>query len=400
MRRPLFVFRRREISAKDGERNKAALHKGLFDNLEAKVFRPISSLRADFGMSDNNGQSDDDASIVSRAVAAYRRDDNEDLSKPSSMWEHIFNARHIPIHKTLTGNDDQAIQRLFRRPSDSDLFYGFDGLVADFVNAMRAASKEARTNYAKVPHDHLLRAAELMGALPYENRDGWFVDPSTLQRGFMATDHVIDALDAYFGVPLEFKNPFADEYGTQTKRGVISLMVPQALYHAWRGRELVKGIARPRILEIGGGLGRAAYFAWQMGIKDYTIIDLPLSGLSQANFLMRVIGEENVVLQGEDAAASSAKIKLLKPSAFLEGELSRYDLIINANSMTEMSRETAERYWNRIRKATSRFLSINHESNPFTVREIAEAHAEYVKASQRHTYGMRKSYAEELFEFF
>jgi hypothetical protein len=67
------------------------------------------------------------------------------------------------------------IQRLFRVLSESNLFYGFDGLFVDFVKAIKSVSREGRSNYAKVPHHHLLRAAELMGALPNENRDGWFM---------------------------------------------------------------------------------------------------------------------------------------------------------------------------------------------------------------------------------
>jgi hypothetical protein len=67
--------------------------------------------------------------------------------------------------------------------------------------------------------------------------------------------------------------------------------------------------------------------------------------------------------------------------------------------MTEMSRETAQNYWSRIRTATPKFLSINHEANLFTIRQLATEDARHVKASQRYPYGLRKSYAEEIFEF-
>jgi hypothetical protein len=77
---------------------------------------------------------------------------------------------------------------------------------------------------------------------------------------------------------------------------------------------------------------------------------------------MRTLGEDNVTLYGEESPKYSNKIKLYQPSVFLDG-LERYDIIINANSMTEMSREAAQSYWNRIRNDTTKFLSINHGAN-------------------------------------
>jgi hypothetical protein len=113
---------------------------------------------------------------------------------------------------------------------------------------------------------------------------------------------------------------------------------------------------------------------------------------------MRTLGDDNVTLYGEESPKYSNKIKLYQPSVFLDG-LERYDIIINANSMTEMSREAAQSYWNRIRNVTTKFLSINHEANLFTVRQLATGDAEHVKASERYPYGLQKSYAEEIFKF-
>jgi hypothetical protein len=177
----------------------------------------------------------------------------------------------------------------------SNLFYGFDGTVIEFVQTIKRHLNEGKT-IAKLPHDHLLRAAEIMGALPYEHIDGGGPDGNIVSYGSMPTDEIIDAIDRHLGVSLKFPNPFPDEYGIQTSRGIVSCHVPHAIYHAWRIREFVKSKNNPRVLEIGGGLGRAAYYAWQLGIKDYTIIDLPLTDVSQAYFLMRTLGDDNNAL--------------------------------------------------------------------------------------------------------
>jgi hypothetical protein len=370
------------------------LYRALFRDLDRKLFRDIRSLKADFGIS--AGETAEDTLIIDRIVDAYKQK-AASAAKPSGIWEHIYNTRQMDIHNVLIGNHRDAVENLLRRPGDSNLFYGFDGTVVEFVQKIKRHMNEGPT-FAKLPHDHLLRAAEIMGALPYEHIDGGGPDANIASYGSMPTDKIIDAMDRHLGVSLKFQNPFPDEFGVQTSRGIVSYHVPHAIYHAWRIRELVKNKNNPRVLEIGGGLGRAAYFAWQLGIKDYTIIDLPLTGVSQAYFLMRTLGEDNVILQGEESPKYSNKVKLHQPSVFLDG-LERYDIIINANSMTEMSREAAQSYWNRIRNATTRFLSINHEANPFTIRQLATADAEHVKASQRYPYGLRKSYAEEIFEF-
>src|SRR5690606_14876259 len=116
-----------------------------------------------------------------------------------------------------------------------------------------------------------------------------------------------------------------------SRRGIISYRVPQALYQAWRMAQLLKDIARPRVLEIGAGLGRTAFYARKFGILDYTIIDIPVTALSQGYYLGRVLGEDQIHLAGEDRASSDERIKILPPSYFLTGE-DRYDLILNADS--------------------------------------------------------------------
>ncbi len=56
-----------------------------------------------------------------------------------------------------------------------------------------------------------------------------------------------------------------------------------------------------RVLEIGAGLGRTAYYAWRAGIRHYTIVDVPLTAVAQADFLGRTLGPEALTLAGEDA---------------------------------------------------------------------------------------------------
>ena len=114
---------------------------------------------------------------------------------------------------------------------------------------------------------------------------------------------------------------------------------------------------------------------------------------------MRSLGEANVSLREESRARKDDTVKLIHPSDFLRDADSRYDLVINANSMTEMSLKVASDYWNHIRCVADAFLSINHESNAFSVKQLFEEDRMFVKDWTRHAYGLRKGYAEEVFYF-
>lgn len=72
--------------------------------------------------------------------------------------------------------------------------------------------------------------------------------------------------------------------------------------------------------------------------------------------------------------------------------------MLNVDSLPEVGRATAERYIERIAARTSMFLSINHEANDFTVRELLEENDDVV-SYDRFPYWMRRGYAEELVRF-
>ena len=113
-------------------------------------------------------------------------------------------------------------------------------------------------------------------------------------------DHILDEIEERSPRPIRFPNPYPGERGLLTAtRGVASFRAIQALYQAWRLRELSRGQNDFRVLEIGAGLGRTAYFAQALGMSDYTIIDIPLTNAAQGYFLGRTLGPDNIVLFGE-----------------------------------------------------------------------------------------------------
>lgn len=326
----------------------------------------------------------EDKELIQRIIAAYQRANQTDLGK--SMWKFFFTTYHQPIHQALIDGNEKTVTEILRKPEISDLFYGFDLLTKSFQHVFR--NKKVRKAYAKVCLDGLVRFAESVGAVSMDNPE------SELEyRSFWKTENVLSELDKVC-MPFSMPNPFANEHGVGSSRGVISYRVPQALYQAWRIKQLVDGIQNPRVLEIGAGLGRTAFYAYELEIKDYTIVDLPISTIAQAYYLGRTLGEENIHLDGELFDDGSNRVKIITPDTFL-AESKTYDLILNVDSLPEMDFHVAQAYWEKIKASTNIFLSINHEVNSFRVRDLLVKDLNSLNV-QRGLYWMRKGYVEEL----
>lgn len=335
----------------------------------------------------------DDLALVRRLLAAYRLAVAEGHATGDSMWTEFFERMHGDIHRVFMSDDIQAAAAILRDPGRSDHFYGFDSLSAQIL--LLAAAENWRHANAMGVADSLVRLAESVGARRYPYPEAFasgYGQPPAAEPETCLAD-----VEAKLGLSLPTPNPYSDEHGLALKRGVMSYRVPQAVYQAWRARQITRGMKKPAVAEIGGGLGRTAYYARLMGIEDYTIIDLPLSSLAQGYFLGRVLGAENVAFLGEQAAGKAGCVKLVSPKFFLENRKD-YDLVVNVDSLTEMSREVAGGYVDRIAAGGGRFLSMNHEFNPFTVRELLEERG-VADGAARAPYPMRDGYVEEIVDF-
>jgi hypothetical protein len=240
-------------------------------------------------------------------------------------------------------------------------------------------------------YDNLLRILEAVGDTRLDNPEQYH----RAKPNFMLVAELLERLDAALGFKVQFPNPYPDECGLKSDRGVISYRVPQALYQAWKISQLVREHRAPRVVEIGAGLGRTAFYARELGVTDYTIVDLPFTNVSQAHFLGTVIGPDVINLIGETRRKDA--IKIITGDGFLAND-ERYDLVVNVDSFTEIDRKIAERYWSKIETNAPLFLFINHEHNCFTVNEFIKNSSKF-KRVNRSYYWMRRGYIEELIEF-
>nr|WP_252731908.1 putative sugar O-methyltransferase [Paraglaciecola arctica] len=284
-------------------------------------------------------------------------------------------------------NDENIVIKTYQNPGKNELFSGYDFLRKSCQ--VEFEYDHIGLAYAKLCLDGLIRFAEYIGAIPLDNPESWGAKTTSPYDA----ETIIDNLDS-FAWKFTLPNPYPNEFGLSTSRGVLSYRVPQALYQAWRIKKLVQGIENPRILEIGAGLGRTAYYANELGIKDYTIIDIPMTATAQGYFLGRTIGENNILFENEKVDENNPKIRIISPQTFID-ENNQYDLIVNVDSLTEMDKLVAQEYWEKIKTSTNTFLSINHESNSFTVRDLLLKDLTLLNIS-REQYWMRRGYVEEL----
>lgn len=351
------------------------------------LFRRDEVLNATPGCS--AGKIEDDSSLILRLLQFYRISDNE-MNRGDSMWQYIFNKNHLAIHQIFLKGPFDAARDILRNPSGTDLFYGIDTQCNCFLPQFQ--DPKNAVPFAKVCLDLFMRFAESIGALPLDNPEAYYLPPIPYDA-----ETVLSLIERSLGVNLSFPNPYPYEFGVLTSKGIISSRVPPAIYQAWKIKELVKNVENPRVLEIGAGLGRTAYFANLLGIKDYTIIDLPFTAVCSGYFLGRCLGEDQILLHGEKFTQEDKKIKILTPADFFNSS-EKYDLIINVDSMTEMDPKMARNYLNKIESSTKIFLSINHDSNNFTVADLIREHNSVLDVN-RDSYWMRTGYIEELVIF-
>ncbi len=331
----------------------------------------------------------DDLAIVKRVLSAYQLAASDREDRGDSLWQGIFDARHRDIHRIFKDGRLDAAARVLRDPACTDLFYGIDDLAKSLLPNLDGPS--SAYHYAASCLDGLVRLAEAIAAIRLENPEG---EPP---QGPWTANPIVDEIETVLGQELSIPNIYPKELGVLTKRGIVSYRVPQAIYQAWRIKELVKDRPHARVLEIGAGVGRTAYYARKFGIEDYAIIDLPMTVLASSYFLARTLGQDQVLLWGEKTEGSQNPVKILPPSEFLDNGDS-YDLIINIDSLTEMDPVVARTYWRQIEKRTKMFLSINHEVNPFRVKDLI-GESKGVLVVGRAPYWMRKGYVEELVQF-
>ena len=313
----------------------------------------------------------------------------KDEINKDSTWLNIFNNFHKNVIEIIK-KDKSRIEDILDDPSKYNIFYGFDS------NCEYVLKNSRYSDYFENDElviDKILNLAEYLGILRHNNPEKYriiFKKPSL--------DQLINEIEKKLNIELKFRNVFPGEKGVNTQKGIISNREIQAIYQAYKIKEICKKNNYKNILEIGGGLGRTAYYCYRFGIKNYTIVDLLIPRVCQLNYLSRILNEEIIINETQIANLENLenKIKIISPNYLFDKNM-KYDLIFNSDSITEIDTITQSKYINFIKENAKYFYSINHESNKNKVNDLfSNAN---VHEFERNLYWLRRGYLEEHFKF-
>jgi hypothetical protein len=330
--------------------------------------------------------------FLGRVQRSYLLSIDQHAISADSMWTQ-FAAHNRLVHDALLADDRETLRRIFGDPGSSDLFIGVDNLAL----TLAAGISQGAASLIDHTRQCVLLLAEAIGIRR------WLPAGSEHQKNYYplgyelspSIDTVLDELSAALGFDIQFPNPFVGEVGIGTSRGVASYRAIQALYQCHRLRQEMQGIKRQRVIEIGPGMGRTAFYARAAGITDYTTVDLPLGVVSQACFLGAVLGSEGIWMIGDPPSLASGRIRLLpNDQKYFENE--RFGVALNVDSMTEMGAESSAKYALWLATHADLFLSINHEANDPVIADLARRFFPQA-ATRRYPYWMRFGYIEEIF---
>lgn len=368
------------LSATLAAQQQEAFHATTFN---FQCHRPIENTAGRYALSQVQQKPDD--ALVDRIVSSYRAAMTTEIGSAESFWTHDEGFKKKTEHETLMTGDFEAVKALLSNPAGNTLFLGFDILTIAAADHGEEWSEWQR----RWVYDNLVRLCEAVGTKRLHHPES----PPRTEAIEDETEQLLESLDAAFAFTVNFPNPFPTELGLYTSRGVASYRAIQALYQAWRVSSLVRD-RQASILEIGGGLGRTAYYANKFGLDNYAMVDLPMTCVAQGYFLGATLGADAVSLYRE--SRQDGQIAIYPPEQFFKRD-DHFDFVINVDSLTEMARQTAADYLNALRKRTPLFLSINHEANSETVSKLARALD--LSPASRVPYWMRRGYVEELFCF-
>ncbi len=341
----------------------------------------VSKIRGTFT---EGARAPDDGALVERICSAYRYSCPEFIEAGAageSQWTAI-NGLKSTAHEALISGDGAT--QLLRFPCSNNLFYGFDSLFASHTELLQADAAR-RDGEGFLVAQAMERLGQSIGVIRTLNPEA----PDHIPPEDRGAEAILSRISDETGCRISFPNPYPDEFGIPTSRGIVSLRAVFAIYQAYRLKALLPMSKDKRILEIGAGLGRTAFYAFKMGVRDYSIVDLPLANAAQAYFLGQALGEENIALAGEK---SSAPVRILPPSGLDE---LRAGIVINVDSLTEMDRVFADRYVEFARDHADIFVSINHEVNSFTANEVIRSSIPGAVV-MRYPHPMRAGYIEEV----
>lgn len=349
----------------------------------------------------------DDILLCQRLIASYSKA-TQDRAKiennTSRLWSEGIKKHCGKIICVLESENEKELARILASMFREDFVYGLaSGSLIDNAHSSLGAKI-----WSMKYQDNVVGLAEYLGVVRTESTQQG-LKAYSLKDGL---NYVVAKIEAAIGISIDFPDIGAP-YGVKTHNSLITMEHPEHLYVALRINRAIRDYLKDKenqvlnLVEIGAGFGGLAY--WIMKLKKikantYTIIDLPLINVLQGYFLVQAFGASAVKLYGE-TPDNAATIFILPNFAF-EAEIENdIDVLINENSMPEMSETIVQNYIMYAKKRLSGiFFNYNHEAYSVVygkpqvfVPEIVERVGGFIRLSRDASW-VRSGYVEEVYK--
>jgi hypothetical protein len=324
--------------------------------------------------------------VAQRLIVAYHKALADEPSSPlrrkgEDIWTRILRDELPPLLKHVEERNALRLADYLLDFSATRVWFGGITTAVDHYGWTRDPTLVAILYY-----DKLVCLAESLGLLQLENPEQgpW---GENLKSDVVA---LVRQIEAEIGIAL------APPMGAVHTDG---LAIPGGILHYRHINSLYAALKLPRsgaVWDFGCGLGLCALYARRLGVKDYTIFDLPISNLLAGHYLIHAIGGEHVSLHGEEQRAGT--IKVLPYWDCLKTQDKEFAATLNQDSLPEIDDSLVDAFLRDIRRSTAGvFISLNHEAfHPRTVRHFTQRVGGFRPLSRTKSW-IREGYVDEAF---
>jgi len=308
--------------------------------------------------------------MIQRLIKFYRNNSQQQLDIMTPLWRHITTVNQLPLFEALNSGTEADVSHHLSNIAKGGYLYG--------VNDHHPLEDQSTI-------ERISRLGAIFGLVPVLNPE----QPDEVDRTVS-----IPMLESFLGFTI----------GTGEVPGVFESV---GIYHRmlFYASALVSfrnflGKIPARVLEIGGGFGALPILLSRCPeAKSYTVIDLPVMAVMSAHVIGSLLGADKVKLAGEDGCAFA---NYYTSFAYAGVRESAYDLIVNTDSLPEMTATAQDEYLSLIADTLAPggiFLSINHESSNGGQSSVLSAVRRNgsLRLVSRHAFEMRTGYVEEIF---
>lgn len=316
------------------------------------------------------------AMIIPRLIRFFQRSTECWPDELSPTWQTIVSQYHGPLAAALAAGNELAVESILTNPGPH-------------LHGIEEASPVVWE--LQVTQGLLANLARRIGVLPLFNPEQPSPTSNWQPRDFNALRSDVEKVVGRLAVPSGF-----------VFEGNPPGYPIHQLFRAseWFTVERFLGHAPRRVLEIGAGTGGFCLLAYQHGVEQYAIIDLPTTAVISAFYLARACGDDRIRLWGEEERRGVFATWF--PCRQATAAKAEYDLIVNLNALPEMTTSVQDEYLKLIAQWLAPggyFYSNNHESDFAGQGRVRDAVARNttLELAYRAPFLMRPGYVEELY---